>query len=227
MPDRLPDPEPAGAVPRRLLEAPRRGLYKRFFAWLLARLQNNYGDEIERRKRHLLADLSGSVLEIGAGAGANLPLYPAAVELLLVEPNAHMHPYLREAADRHQRAFELRAGTAEHMDAADESVDCVVATLVLCSVGDPAATLREVLRVLKPGGRFVFLEHVAAPRGTRLRRWQHRLRGFWQVIGDGCTIDRDTGATIEAAGFAHCDIEHFAADNLAIVRPHIAGVAIK
>jgi ubiquinone/menaquinone biosynthesis C-methylase UbiE len=224
----VPDPTRVeSTLPRRLTEGPRRGLYKRFFAWLLARLQDNYGDEIERRKRRLLADLSGTVLEIGAGAGANLALYPAGVELLLVEPNAHMHPYLREVAARHHLSFELRAGTAEHMDVPDGCADWVVATLVLCSVDDPEAALREVLRVLKPGGRLIFIEHVAAPRGTRLRRWQKRLRVVWRAIGDGCTIDRETWVSIQAAGFERCEIEHFAADNLAIVRPHIAGVAFK
>lgn len=214
-------------VPRRLLEPPRKGLYKRFFAWLLSRLQEHYGEEIDGRKRELFAGLHGTVVEIGAGAGANLELYPSGIELLLIEPNAHAHAYLREAGERLGRQLEVRRGTAEHMEVADGTADFVVSTLVLCSVDDQRAALREVLRVLKPGGRLVFIEHVAAPQGTRLRRWQRRLRGLWRVIGDGCTLDRETWAVIEAAGFARCEIEHFAADNLAIARPHIAGVAVK
>lgn len=218
---------PYDRLPAGVLEAPRRGLYKRLFAWLLWRLQDGYGDEIERRKQRLFADLYGTVVEVGAGAGANLPLYPRAVKLLLVEPNAHMYPYLRRVAARNGRRFELRGGTAERMDVADGVADFVVATLVLCSVHDQSAALREVLRVLKPGGKFLFVEHVAAPPGTRLRRWQRRLRAVWRAIGDGCTLDRETWASIERAGFRRCDIEHFAADNLAIVQPHIAGIAIK
>jgi len=215
-------------VPRRLLEPPRKGAYKRFFAWLLSRLQSRYGAEIDRRKRGLLTGLHGTVVEIGAGAGANLGLYPATVDLLLlIEPNAHLRPYLEREAARHGRNIEVRGGTAEHMDVADEAADFVVSTLVLCSVDDLRATLAEVLRVLKPGGRFVFVEHVAAPRGTPLRRWQGRLRRFWRLIGDGCTLDRETWDCIEQAGFGSHHIEHFEADNLAIVRPHIAGTADK
>ncbi|MGD8328423.1 MAG: class I SAM-dependent methyltransferase [Acidobacteriota bacterium] len=217
-----------GGVPRRLLEPPRKGPYKRFFAWLLSRLQTRYGDEIERRKRTLLAAVHGTVVEIGAGAGANLRLYPQAVDLLLlIEPNAHLRPYLRREASRQGRSVEVRSGTAEHMEVADEFADFVVSTLVLCSVDDLRATLDEVLRVLKPGGVFVFVEHVAAPRGTPLRRWQRRLRRFWRMIGDGCTLDREIWAGIEEAGFRSHHIEHFEADNLAIVRPHIAGTAVK
>jgi ubiquinone/menaquinone biosynthesis C-methylase UbiE len=214
-------------VPRRLLEPPRKGLYKRFFAWLLYRLQSNYGEEIDARKRRLFAELHGTVVEIGAGAGANLEFYPADVDLILVEPNAHLHPYLRQAGERHEKPFALRRGTAEHMDVADAVADFVVSTLVLCSVDDQTATLGEIRRVLKSGGKFVFVEHVAAPRGTRLRRWQGRLRRFWRAIGDGCTLDRETWASIEEAGFDDCEIEHFDADNLAIARPHIAGTATK
>lgn len=214
-------------VPRRLLEAPRSGPYKRFFAWLLSRLQDHYGDEIEGHKRRLLTGVHGTVVEIGAGAGANLEIYPPEVDLLLVEPNAHMHPYLRRAAERAGVTFEVRGGTGERMDVADGIADFVVSTLVLCSVDDQATTLREVLRVLKPGGRFLFVEHVAAPRGTRLRRWQGRLRGVWRLVGDGCTLDRETRAAIEAAGFEDCAIEQFSVDDVALVRPHIAGVACK
>jgi len=219
--------DPRRGVPRRLLEPPRRGPYKRLFAWVLARLQTRYGREIDERKQHLLERVRGTVVEIGAGAGANLAFYPDDAELLLVEPNAHLWPYLAEEAAARGKHVDLRDGTAEHMDVADGSADFVVSTLVLCSVHDPRATLAEVLRVLKPGGEFLFVEHVAASRGTRLRRWQRRLRGFWRVIGDGCTLDRETWTLLEDAGFDEVEIEHFEADNIAIVRPHIAGAALK
>ncbi len=214
-------------LPRRLLEPPRTGVYRRFFAWLLSRMQSSYGEEIDGRKRRLLANVHGTVVEIGAGAGANLEFYPDGIDLLLVEPNAHMRPYLRQAGERCNARFEVRGGTAEHMDIADAVADFVVCTLVLCSVDDQGAALREVLRVLKPGGRFLFVEHVAAAPGSGVRRWQRRLRGFWRTIGDGCTLDRETRASIEAAGFDGHEFEYFEADNLAIVRPHIAGVATK
>ena len=103
----------------------------------------------------------------------------------------------------------------------------VVTTLVLCSVDDPEAALQEVLRVLKPGGRFIFVEHVAAPHGTTTRKWQRRLRGFWRCICDGCTLDRETWIVIEEAGFATCEIEHFEAEDAPLVKPHIAGIGMK
>lgn len=220
-------PRPSNATLPWPHEPPRTGLYKRFFAWLMSRLQRHYGEEVDKRKKELLGGLHGTVVEIGAGAGANLEFYPRDVRILLVEPNAHMRRYLREAAREQEASFEIRGGTAERMEVADASADFVVCTLVLCSVDDPEAALREVVRVLKPGGRFIFLEHVAAARGTGTRKWQQRMRGVWRRIGDGCTLDRETWVRIEEAGFATCDIEHFEAENIAIVRPHIAGTATK
>lgn len=123
-------------------------------------------------------------------------------------------------------AVDLRLGTAERLEAEDNSVDAVVSTLVLCTVPDVAATLQEVLRVLKPGGRFLFMEHVAAPRGTRLRRVQQWIRPLWKVIGDGCHPDRETWTIIETAGFDSVKIEHFQAP-FPIFGPHIMGEAIK
>ena len=218
-----PSPPAAGCS----FEPPRRGLYRRLFAWVLWRLQDGYGEPVEERKRRMLSQVNGTVVEVGAGAGANLELYPPDAELLLVEPNAYLHGYLHRRAAAVGRSFELRAGTAERMDVPDRTADFVVATLVLCSVDDQQSALGEIHRVLKPGGTFVFLEHVAAPAGSRLRDWQRRLRGFWRLIGDGCTLDRETGRLIEAAGFVDCEIEDFEGQSLSLVRPHIAGTATK
>ncbi len=209
------------------LPAARGGPYKRFFAWLLSRLQNHYGEAVDGRKRQLLGELAGTVVEVGVGAGANFSFYRSDVELIAVEPNPHMYPYLRHQADKHHLSFELRAGTAESMDVENDSADFVVSTLVLCSVNDAAAALREILRVLKPGGRFVFVEHVAAPTGSRLRRWQRRLKRVWRRIGDGCEPDRETWKVIEAAGFAEVECEHFDSPGIPLVRPHIAGTATR
>ncbi len=202
-------------------------LYKRFFAWSLSKLQRCYGDEIDQRKKELLGTLRGTVVEIGPGAGANLGFYPDHVSLVLVEPNPYMRPYFEEMARQHDVSFEICGGTAEDLDLSDASADFVVSTLVLCSVDDPEVALQEVLRVLKPGGRFIFLEHVAAPHGTTTRKWQGRLRGFWRRICDGCTLDRETWIVIEEAGFATCEIEHFEAEDAPLVKPHIAGIGMK
>jgi ubiquinone/menaquinone biosynthesis C-methylase UbiE len=111
----------------------------------------------------------------------------------------------------------------------DESVDAVVCTIVLCSVRDLSATLGEIRRVLRPGGRFVFMEHVAAPRGTGLRRVQRLLRPVWQFLADGCTPDRETDAAIRAAGFSHVEIERFRLPRevSVLAGPHIAGEAVR
>lgn len=123
--------------------------------------------------------------------------------------------------------MDIRSGTAERLEAEDNSVNAVVSTLVLCSVADLSGTLQEIRRVLKPGGRFFFLEHVAAPRGTWLRRVQSGIRPIWQAIGDGCHPDRETWVALENAGFKSVNYQSFRAPVPAIVSPQIIGVATK
>jgi ubiquinone/menaquinone biosynthesis C-methylase UbiE len=178
------------------------------------------------RKRALFAGLAGDVLEIGPGTGANLPFLPAGVRWVGVEPNPYMRRYLRRKAEQLGLAADLRAGSAERLDVPDGSVDTVICTLVLCSVHDVAGALREVQRVLRPGGRFVFIEHVAAPAGTRLRTVQRLVRPLWRFIADGCTPDRETWVALERAGFASVRYQRFRMDvPLPFVSPAIAGTA--
>ena len=204
----------------------RTGLIRRIHAALQARGAPAYERLVAERKQALFGGLQGEVLEIGIGAGANLQFYPQGIRVIGVEPNLHAHPYLRRAADEAGVPVELRTGTAEALPAEDASVDAVVSTLVLCSVDDLDRALHEVLRVLKPGGQFVFVEHVAAPRGTGLRRVQELLQPVWRVFVDGCRLDRETWTAIEQAGFADLRLDHF---RLPIypTGPHIAGVATK
>ncbi len=178
-------------------------------------------------KSKLFADLSGTVLEIGPGAGANFHHLPRTnVRWIGVEPNAFMKPHLAKEAQRLGVAIELRPGTAENLPAEDGTMDFVISTLVLCSVVDQERALEEVLRVLKPGGRFLFIEHVGAKRGTWLRRIQTLAKPLWRRMGDGCRPDRETRTALERAGFAALEVEEFASP-LPIVRPHIAGTAVK
>jgi ubiquinone/menaquinone biosynthesis C-methylase UbiE len=199
---------------------------KRFLPFLLAHCNSGYERLMAQRKRALLGNLSGNVLELGPGTGPNLGYYGEGVRWIGIEPNPYMHPYLRRQAARQGLSVELHGGKGERIEAEDESVDAVVTTLVFCSVQDAAQTLREILRVLKPGGRFVFIEHVAARRGTALRRAQQLLRPVWNWIADGCCPDRETWVAVERAGFARVDYEHFRVA-VPIVGPHIAGVAVK
>lgn len=204
----------------------RRGWSARWFAWLLSHGGDFDRDLYGERKQDLLGGLSGTVVEIGPGAGVNLPYYADDVRWIGIEPNVYFHPRLHERLADLDRAGDVRAGTAERLALPDASADAVVSTLVLCSVDDLSAALAEIRRVLRPGGRFVFIEHVAAPPGSLLRRVQRGIKPLWGVVGDGCRPDRETGRLIERAGFADVHIERFdAAMPLPVVRPHIAGTA--
>lgn len=197
--------------------------YQRFQARLLGCCGETHARLVEARRRALLAPLRGRVVEIGPGLGVNLPSYDASVRWTGVEPNAVLREHLaRELARRGVRG-EAVDGVAERLPFADASVDAVVGTLVLCTVRDPAAALREVRRVLVPGGRFVFLEHVCSPRRAE-RLLQRLAQPVFTVVGDGCHPDRDTAGTIARAGFSRVQLEHFRVP-LPVVAPHVSGAA--
>ena len=202
------------------------GWYKRVFAWLMAQGSPGYERAVGERKQALFANIHGDVLEIGPGTGPNLPYYPRDIHWIGIEPNPYMHSYLKKEAERLGLNIDLRSGTAERLDAEDNSIDAVVSTLVLCSVPDLPGTLQEVLRVLKPGGRFLFIEHVAAPQGTLLRKIQSGIKPIWKEIGDGSNPDRETWIALENAGFESVNYQHFEAP-VPLVSPHIVGVATK
>lgn len=130
---------------------------KRLFAWMMAQVSPEYESAVGDRKQALFSNLHGDVLEIGPGTGPNLPYYPHDIHWVGIEPNPFMHSYLQKEAERLGLNIELRTGTAQQLDAEDNSMDAVVSTLVLCSVPDLPGTLQEVLRVLKPGGHFLFI----------------------------------------------------------------------
>ncbi len=207
-----------------MLTTPRRGLGARWLAFVLQRGQGADRRAYGTRKRALLAGLGPTVVEIGAGAGVNAEYLAPGTRWVAVEPNGFLHADLRRAADRSGLDLDLHTATAEALPLPDASADAVVATLVLCSVDDPAAALAEARRVLRPGGRFVFIEHVAAPPETLLRRLQRALRAPWGVVADGCRPDRDTEALVRAAGFSEVTVERFRMP-LGLVAPHIAGTA--
>jgi ubiquinone/menaquinone biosynthesis C-methylase UbiE len=160
----------------------------------------------ERRAR-LLADLSGDVLDVGAGTGANLAHLRRAARVVATEPDPAMRKRLTGKLTEAHAPVEVADAPAESLPYPDASFDAVVYTLVLCTVADPDAALAEARRVLKPSGRLVVLEHV---RGAgRLARWQDRLDPLWSRFGAGCHLNRDTRATIERAGFAFDRVEAF------------------
>lgn len=180
------------------------------------------------RKRELLADLPDSVVELGPGVGTNLRYYRPGTRLVAVEPNPHMHAGLRRAARRHGLELDLRSEGAEAIGLPDASVDAVVVTLVLCTVPDPARALAEVRRLLRPGGRLVFIEHVAAPPGTALRGLQRLVARPWRWCFEGCSPTRDTEALLSAAGFTRLQLNRYRQRSPFLpVNEQIAGVAIR
>jgi ubiquinone/menaquinone biosynthesis C-methylase UbiE len=204
----------------------RPGWYQRFFAWMMAKGMGRYQQAVAHHKRNLFTDLRGDVLEIGPGTGANLVYFPPDIRWIGIEPNPFMHAYLKDEAQRVGLNIDVRLGTAERMEADDRSVDAVISTLVLCSVPDVSVVLRDIMRVLRPGGQFVFMEHVAAPQGTSLRRVQRAIRPVWQWVGDGCQPDRELWVELGRAGFERVECRHFQVP-FPIIRPHIMGVATK
>jgi ubiquinone/menaquinone biosynthesis C-methylase UbiE len=204
-------------------------------SWLMSALYDRFMRQseaacLERWRGELVRDLSGSVLEIGAGTGATLALYPAAVtRLALCEPDRHMRRKLQaRCAGLPPGRVEVADAPAQALAWPDGSFDAVVSSLVLCSVPDQPAALAEVRRVLKPGGKLVFLEHVAADGNPPRLKWQKRVEPLWKHLMGNCHLTRRTEAAIAAAGFR---IERIQRESIRkampLVRPSIRGVALK
>jgi SAM-dependent methyltransferase len=205
----------------------RNGLRSRLNALFMAGVDAYMDKVYGSRKRRLFTDLPDEVVEIGAGAGANMRYYPAGTRLIAIEPNPRMHPYLRRRARRRRMKLEIRTIRGEAIDLPDASAAAVVATLVLCSVADPRQVIAEVRRILKPGGRFIFLEHVAAPENSLLGRWQRWLHRPWLYLSEGCHLHRPSHTLVAEADFQQVKMECFMLSPALPFRPHIFGTAIR
>ena len=171
-------------------------------------------------REEVLVGARGRVLEIGAGTGWNVEHYPPGTDVTYTEPNPHMAQRLR------RRGVEVIGAEAERLPFPDDSFDTVVSTLVLCTVTDVAASLREIRRVLAPGGRLLFLEHVRADAGPRLERWQNRLHGPWHAVAGGCNCNRDLLASLDAQSFSVAELRRESWSFMPrIVRPVVIGAA--
>ena len=155
----------------------------------------------EQRKK-VIPQAQGRVLEIGIGTGLNLPFYDTGrvIELVGVEPSLRMHHLALKRSRAARLPVEMVGITAEKLPLADAAFDTVVSTYTLCTIPDPVAALREVRRVLRPGGRLLFSEHGRAP-DENVRKWQGRIQPFWSPLAGGCKLDRDIPAILKEAGF--------------------------
>lgn len=176
------------------------GIYsERIFPWLIDRTLDT--PAINARRLRLLSQAEGEVLEIGFGTGATLPFYQfdKVRRLVVLEPSAGMNEMAARRIAASGRSVEQVRLAGESLPFESERFDTVVTSLTLCSVGDPDRVLAEVRRVLRPRGRFLFLEHVASD-DPRRRRWQDRLTPLQKVIGVGCHLNRPTPELVRAAG---------------------------
>ncbi|TWD84789.1 ubiquinone/menaquinone biosynthesis C-methylase UbiE [Kribbella amoyensis] len=176
-------------------------------------------------KRNLIRGLSGTVLELGAGRGANFGYLAPDIDWIGLEPHDASRRILARTAAGQVRTHRVLDAPAEHIPLPTASVDAVLCTVVLCSVTDPEAVLAEVRRVLRPGGRFVFVEHIGAPEGTGLRRLQRVLSPLTRRFDRGCNPTRATDRTIEEAGFRTVELERFQGLRRQLSSPFIAGTA--
>jgi ubiquinone/menaquinone biosynthesis C-methylase UbiE len=184
------------------------GLYERFvFPWLCDLVLDQ--PVLQQQRHALLAGAGGRVLEIGFGTGLNLPHYPRKVhQLTAVDPSAGMTRRARRRIQRSGITVDLRAAGGEQLPFDDGAFDCVVSTLTLCSIDAVERALAEVYRVLRPGGRFLFLEHGLSP-DPAVQKWQRRLNGLQQRLAGGCRLDRPIGALMAVQPFAATEVSEF------------------
>ena len=200
-------------------------LSKRLFAAWYDLLNSGVEGRVVPYRRRTAGIARGEVLEIGGGTGANLPYYPSDANITFVEPDRHMVRRLRRTVAKQGRSAAIVQQVGESLPFANASFDTVVTTLVLCMVRDADTVVREARRVLKPGGAFLFYEHVISPR-PRGRWWQHKLNPAWNCLTTGCNLNRDLTSSIRDAGFACVELEAFDMSvGLPVTIPNIVGIA--
>ena len=181
----------------------------RLNAWLLDVLDGYMDRKYGSIKTRLFGAVPATVVDLGAGSGANFRYFPPHTRVVAVEPSAHMHARLQRKARHYGLALELHEEGGETLTLPDASVDLVCASLVLCTVPDPERVVAEVRRVLRPGGRFVAIEHIAAPAGSGIAALQRAVRRPWRWAFEGCELCNQTTAVLRAAGFRAVEIEPF------------------
>lgn len=175
-----------------------------------------------------IGSLAGRVIELGPGTGVNLRHYDSGVDLIGIEPNPVMRERLIAANQRLDQPLQLdlRNLRGESVDVADDTAHAVVATLLLCGVDDPGRVVDEARRMLRPGGRFVFVEHVAAPAGSMTARVQRAVRRPHHWMFNGCRTDHDAEWLLRSFEWSSLEIQQIdLGPRAAYVRHQIYGVA--
>lgn len=184
------------------------GLYSRFLFPRICDFFLNTPAVAELR-RELLFRVGGEVLEIGIGTGLNLPQYPGHVRrITAVDPNPGMHRLAEKRIVETGIDVQKHVVSSERLPFEDQSFDSVVSTFTLCSIEDVQRAIAEVHRVLRPGGRFLFLEHGLSP-DKRVQKWQRRLNWLERKLADNCHLDRPIRELVEAAAFESIEVREF------------------
>lgn len=176
-------------------------------------------------KTRLLGGLHGTVVEIGPGTGLNLAYLNRDVTYIGLEPNRHLHAHIRAQMRTHGIDGRVLEAPIEGAVLPPQSADVVISTLVLCSVPNVSEALASIRRLLRPGGRFVFIEHIAAEAHSWPRLVQEGITPLWHRCFDGCHPNRATDRAIRQAGFQEVAMTHFSV-GVPVIRPHCAGYAV-
>lgn len=204
------------------------GLRKRFFAWMLKKGDAFNHTIYHRYKEDLFHNVNGLVVEIGPGTGVNFEYLPSGIDWIGIEPNQAFHQLLEKKAKDKGINANLLKGDALGIPLPGNSMDVFICTLVLCSVKDPKKVIGEIKRILKPGGKLIFIEHVAAPVKTKLRSTQNFFNPLNRFIADGCNCNRETWKYFQEAEFSQLRLEQEIINGaMKLHSPHIIGYAIK
>ena len=162
--------------------------------------------QYQRKKVVHLAE--GEILEVGIGSGLNLPYYEASrvKKIWGLDPSEELHDMAKKVASGLDLNVEFLLNSAEEIPLLDGSVDTVLITYTLCSIPEVEEAIKEIKRVIKPGGAMIFCEHGKAP-DVSTRKWQERINPYWKKISGGCNINRDIPNLIESAGFSISQLE--------------------